>query len=275
MEALINTFQKTTGTVNTDLADLHFHNGYEFLFVTGGWVEVELNGAAYSITAPAMLLLNPFEQHKIIGAAEEYERTVLVLNAEVLEQTLPLGLTAMLKCRPEGFSPVLSPCGEDFRRICGLLQDLETEEKTPGLFGEQFLTNSVYNLLILLCRIRKGYPDFSPRMMEIQAYMDEQYAQIETVGEVARHFCLSPAHFSRSFKVYSGYAPVEYLIHTRLYHARQLLICSEMTVSEISDETGFREVNHFIRTFKKKFGVSPRQFRKDYKSRLCPAEACR
>lgn len=266
MKALINTFQRKTKKENADLSSLHFHNGYELIFVTKGEADIEIDCVPHKAKAPAIILLNPFEQHKITGASEDYERTILVLSADVLEQNVSPRLIAMLKCRPQGFSHVVNPKVSDFVNICAILDSISNELELDALFKEQYLLNCVYNMLILMYRTEKIVSDFSLSMMKAQAYIDENYFQINSIADIAKKFCVSMSHFSRSFKAYSGYSPVEYLKNTRLYHAQQLLMYSDYNVYEISEKIGFKDKNNFIRQFKNKFKLSPLKFRTENKT---------
>ena len=78
MNTLINTFEKKTRTAKSDLSSLHFHNGYEFIFVTNGSVLIEIDNITHNVKSPAIVLLNPFEQHKITDKSDDYERIILV-----------------------------------------------------------------------------------------------------------------------------------------------------------------------------------------------------
>lgn len=261
MKTLINTFQRKTKKENADLSSLHFHNGYELIFVTKGDADIEIDGTPHQAKAPAIILLNPFEQHKIRRASADYERTILVLHADVLEQNVSPRLIAMLKCRPQGFSHIVNPNRRDFANICTILDSLSEELAMDNVFREQYLLNCVYNMLILMHRTVKNVSAFSSSMMKAQAYIDENYFQIDSIESIAEKFCVSLSHFSRSFKAYSGYSPVAYLKNTRLYHAQQLLMYSDYTVYEISEKIGFKDTNNFIRQFKNKFQLSPLKFR--------------
>lgn len=108
MNTLINTFEKKTRTAKSDLSSLHFHNGYEFIFVTNGSVLIEIDNIPHNVKSPAIVLLNPFEQHKITGKSNDYERIILVLNSDILEQNVSPRLIAMIKCRPQDFRTQLN-----------------------------------------------------------------------------------------------------------------------------------------------------------------------
>lgn len=67
--------------------------------------------------------------------------------------------------------------------------------------------------------------------------------------------------FKRDFKSHYKGTPARWLIEKRLDYAKNLLINSDMNVNEICFESGFRNVTHFIRAFKEKYSLPPRQFR--------------
>lgn len=263
METLINTFQKKTKTENTDLSSLHFHSGYEFIFVTNGDVMIEIDSVPHKAKSPAIILLNPFEQHKITDESDNYERIILVLNSDILEQNISPRLIAMLKCRPQNFSHIIKPNENDFTSICNILDHIARELECSNLLSNQYIQNCVYNMLILLYRTQKTSTELSLPMMKIQTYIDMNYSNIQAIQDVADEFCLSSSHLSRTFKTYSGYSPVEYLLNIRLYRAQQLLIYSDLNINEISTEIGFKDTNNFIRQFSKRFKLSPLKFRKE------------
>ena len=73
---------------------------------------------------------------------------------------------------------------------------------------------------------------------------------------------VSYAHFRRLFQQHSGFAPKAFLLHNRFNMAVHYLQESDMRIAEIADAAGWDDVYFFSKQFKKKFGVSPLQFRK-------------
>ncbi len=262
MEQLILEFHQSQSPVTANLEAVHFHSGYEFIFVTKGEVTFRIDDAVQTAYAPAVLLFNPFENHKILTAKGDYERTVLVLNSTVLEQKISPHLIAMLKCRPVGYRSILFPKAEAMQKICRLLSELREELLLEEPFGETYVLNLIYNLLIVLFRSQPQKLHYDARMMQIQLYLDEHYAEIQSIHEVSERFFLSNAHLSRAFKAYTGYTPIDYLQNLRFFKAQSLLVDSDLRVNEISRRVGFLSSNHFIRQFKKKFGITPTDFRK-------------
>lgn len=262
MDTLIDYFQKTNEKVHMNFSNKHFHSGYEFIFITCGYAEIEIDGVLHKGNAPCVVILNPFEQHKILTTHTDYSRTVIVLNSDTLEKRISPQIISMLKCRPKDFTHVITLSENIFREVSFILENIQSEINNLGIFHTEYITNIIYNMLILLYRSQK-VPSYNPKMMLIQKYFDENYNTISTINNVAKHFYISSEHLSRKFKCYSGYPPVEYLKNTRLYHAQKLLISTNLSVTYICSEVGFNDINNFNRQFKSKFGISPSKMRKD------------
>lgn len=83
-----------------------------------------------------------------------------------------------------------------------------------------------------------------------------------SLKQLARSAGLSVTRYSELFKSIYGISPIQYRLHTLLMEAKKLLLDSDMTISEISDELGFFSPYYFSRQFRAKFGIPPRQMRK-------------
>lgn len=88
-------------------------------------------------------------------------------------------------------------------------------------------------------------------------YMENLY--LDQMAEVAG---TSPKYFSNYFKKTFGVNYVEYLNKVRLSHARELLKETALSIAEIGDRTGYLNSSTFTTTFKKYYGISPSEFRK-------------
>jgi len=84
------------------------------------------------------------------------------------------------------------------------------------------------------------------------------------IDELARAAHLSRGYFMSRFKQTFGLSPHQYQLLKRIEKARQRLLYSSDTISQVSSELGFTDAFHFSRLFKKMTGKSPSQFRNSH-----------
>ena len=97
----------------------------------------------------------------------------------------------------------------------------------------------------------------TPLLVHIQANLDQDLA-LATLGRRAN---LSPDHLQRVFKAAIGETPKAYVTRLRVERAAFCLLAHESQVAEIAANCGFRNPDTFIRAFRRRFGVSPREYR--------------
>lgn len=87
-----------------------------------------------------------------------------------------------------------------------------------------------------------------------------------TVEELSRAIGISAPYLQRLFKSALGIPPITYLRDLRLEKARELLESKDQfyQVSEICCKVGMFSKSHFTRDFKKKFGVTPTEYRRHH-----------
>jgi iron complex transport system substrate-binding protein len=104
----------------------------------------------------------------------------------------------------------------------------------------------------------KGKPDM---VSESVRYLNEHYKMPITAEDLASRQNCSASYLSRLFKNQLGISPIDYLIHVRIFKAKQLLLDSEARIQEIASGVGYGDVYYFSRLFKKHTGLSPLQYR--------------
>ena len=97
----------------------------------------------------------------------------------------------------------------------------------------------------------------------VNAYLTSNLAQPMSVEMLAREIGFSRSHFSRLFHIASGTTIQRYVLETRLSFGVRLLKIDHLSVKEIAARSGFNDANYFCRAFRKKYGVSPEQYRKE------------
>ena len=84
----------------------------------------------------------------------------------------------------------------------------------------------------------------------------------QKVSDIIDSTGYSHSQFSRAFKDYTGIALIDYLVSKRLEYATELLQKTDYSILNISSTIGYDSLSFFIRLFKKQYGITPLQYRK-------------
>lgn len=111
----------------------------------------------------------------------------------------------------------------------------------------------------------------SDRMLAIESYILSNFRTV-TLGMLAKHFNLSLPYASNIFHSYWGVSFTELLISVKLEKAKELLEKTNMCISEICSHIGYEADSYFIALFKRKYGFTPGQYRKEHRSKAVTRE---
>jgi AraC-like DNA-binding protein len=103
------------------------------------------------------------------------------------------------------------------------------------------------------------------RMSDVYTYIRENYFRSIPLEKIAKIAKMSPFAFSRYFKKHCGAGFIEYLNRVRTNKACYLLRETEYPVHDIAMECGFASISNFNKQFRKTEGISPRDFRAQFK----------
>ncbi len=98
---------------------------------------------------------------------------------------------------------------------------------------------------------------------EITQYIENHYNESLQVQDLAAHCNMSYSYFARLFRSTYNQSCKEYIEFIRIHKVLDLLRFTDLDLTYISQETGFADCSHLIRTFKKYTGTTPKQWRKE------------
>lgn len=152
-----------------------------------------------------------------------------------------------------------------------------------GMVQEQAYRLSDYYIMLMddcqsvkeVCDLHaKMVLDFTTRMRElakdnsfskaVTQSIEYIYSNINSkisIEDIAKHVHLSPSHFSRLFTKEMGLSASEYIRQMKIDRAKNLLQYSDYSFIEISNYLSFSSQSHFINTFEKYVGISPKKYR--------------
>lgn len=99
------------------------------------------------------------------------------------------------------------------------------------------------------------------QIMPTVNYMEEHLKETIRIPFLADLVCLSPRQYDRIFQMVYGIPPSTYLSELRLNRSCQMMSTQTLSFREISEQCGFKDVPFFYRCFKKRYGITPKQYR--------------
>ena len=99
----------------------------------------------------------------------------------------------------------------------------------------------------------------------VMDYLSRHYSEVIRLSEVSEMVNMSESSFCRFFKQHTSKSFIDFLTDIRLGAASRALIDSSLSIAEIGYDCGFNNLSNFNRIFKKKKGVTPSEFRDNYR----------
>lgn len=135
-----------------------------------------------------------------------------------------------------------------------------------------YIQSKIYELIYLefIALDEKKYKQkilFSSKDKEALHYakeiLENSYQHPPTITELAKQVALNEFKLKHGFKRFFETTPHKVSLNSRLYKAKELLSKSELNISEISQQVGFKHIQNFTIAFIKHFGIRPKDVRKN------------
>lgn len=256
--------------------EIHSHNYFEILYTVQGQGRYIADGMVHEIE-PGAIFLCPWNESQKIIVYPSPELSIVNFSflPEFVDPILQ-GRETMDLSWPAHWEPFSLP--PSHRRVPLLDSDKEwvktlidrlIEENAMRRPDHWEVTHCLFKLF--LKSIARGFAGTrpvpisrytaTPRILQVMEYLDRHYRETPSLQAVAEMAGLSRSRFSNLFHEMTGLSFVQYLHDVRLSAACLKLRFSNARISDISTAVGFEELSHFSRTFKKRMGVTPGDYR--------------
>ena len=253
------------------VVSLHWHKEMELIYVKKGKGQIQLETENYEGNPGDIFVVTPgtlHSIHRIKGYAMEYENIIFEMDF--------LGEGAADLCAGEFLVPLASgrllppACirkGEEhyeaLKRCLVQMEEL-CEKKEKGY--ELGVKAAVLQMIFLLIRKYPSIEEVSSpdreRLKEVLQEIGEKINQNLTVLDMAKFCGLSESHFMRWFKKMTGDSFASYVNDRRLANAAEALRRTDDKILYVSQDVGFTNLSNFNRQFKKRYGITPKEYRK-------------
>ena len=232
-----------------NMSRLHFHDHYELLLPLTSPGNIFVNDQVYPLTRGTLYLIGENTLHRTM-ATGFHARYVLHISRKALAE-LSTPQTDFTQLTHDSFRRA-NLCAREMTEIIELFQALE-RNKNDGTFG-----SDVHQTIALLNLLIRVAPTLNAATAG-EAIRNKDFLRVAPILDYIRD------NLCRIFKSATGFSVMEYIIYSRVLHARQLLQ-DGVSVQQAGEMSGFSDNSHFIRTFGHLTGVTPGRYAKEYQS---------
>ena len=262
----------------------HFHESVEFLLPLSHGGQMFVENQVYDLVPAAMFILPDATLHKTLGSGSgaegggRYERYVLHVPVSTLN-ALSTPKTDLYQRVVE--SSRMVELGENYETLLSLLRRLDrSQEEADGAFGADIRQMNLLGEFLVEAlsaaprtagavamkaeqRVMPASREGTLRIDQVLSFLQEHMAEKLTLDQIAAEFYISKYYLSHCFKAATGFSVGQYLINTRILEARRMLQDGGR-VAQVGEAVGFHSNEHFIRTFTKLTGISPKQYARQF-----------
>lgn len=263
------------------LFSMHWHKEVEIIYVQSGCCELNIDLQRYVIKEGDIVLVHPYSVHSF----KQYEKEDGCLFTWVFDLSmLSSGITdacyvKYLKPFIDGkieYPPILNSDYDCYDSIRELLLELHgvCDKKEP--FMELNVKWRLEKLFFLLFQnVFKKKENLEEQKQEaienikiVVDYIQENYQNPLNIQELAGLLHFSEPYFMRFFKKHTGTTCVDFINGYRLNKSIELLGGTGLSIMEIAMQVGMHNISYFNRLFKKKYQMTPKEYRKNMQKRL-------
>ena len=237
----------------------HINDALEIYALIEGDVSFAVEGSRYDLLPGDIIITKPNEIHNCILNSNSVHKHVCfwfdASNSFLFDSFLKHKL---------GCNNLIRPDSEAKERLNFIYDELVKASNESDVHKQFYL--SLEMLHILKKFISDAGTGIAPSaiLSEIIADMNLNFKKIRNLDYFTVKYYISPSTLNRLFKNFIKTTPKTYLETKKLSYSRMLLMMGK-SVSEASAESGFDTAANYIRTFKRRFGITPKQYAKNQK----------
>lgn len=270
----------------TDITEFppHWHKEIEIIYVLEGVLDLGLNNQVYTMEPGDILLVGMGDVHYFLPRRLKSKRIIVQFDLSMVEHVsdlfqdrrfkTPLIKNARVLDQPSQGQTldgiVLNEQVHCFLEEQILSLDQEYRQKAEGY--KLAVMARLYDLVTIFLRYlplekvspleKNKHQKKLDRLEQVLKFVEENYARLLSLREVAEVANFSVYHFTRFFKDTTGMTFLQYLNSYRISKAVKDLSKSEDSITEVAFKSGFESIKTFNRVFKQLKGCSPSEYKK-------------
>lgn len=251
--------------------EFHYHDFNKIVILLSGKVTYVVEGKSYFLKPWDILLVGKNDIHKpIIDKDTTYERIIIWADSDYIEKYnyKNCNLLTCFKLAGEKKFNLIRLENKLQNEMKNIIENLERATKDNS-FGSSLLSDSLFlQLIIYLNRIHINNDyikesdsiKYDRQIESVIKYIYSHLGDDLSVNSLAKKFYISKYYLMHKFKMETGYTIHNYVVQKRLFKAKEM-IENGYSVIKASEDCGFNDYSSFLRSFKKVFSKSPKDFK--------------
>ena len=267
----------------TGIVNLHFfefgkdfatederHPFYELVFVNSGKLSISSEDYNGELTKNQLIIHRQNTRHSLSCLADHAPSVIIIgftCDSDRIDRfshaPTDLGASAIRK-----LAEIVKEGRNVFKPPYNIpVYDMKKKKNQP-VGAEQMLRILLEYFLIQLLRGAQSSEGTEERgdapalINEVLAYVSDNYLEKITIDELAFLFKTNRATLCKEFKRATGKTVIEFINEKKLTEAKQRILGSDRTFTQIAEELNFESIHYFTRFFKKMSGMTPKEFRR-------------
>jgi len=250
----------------------HFHEDVEICTVTRGKMAYSVNGKTVMLEEGDTIFINSNQIHYSMAIENETCRYIIfIAHPGILNASVAVEMQAIRPIIDNKDLPYLRfrDIDEMTEEMARLMHTLLPIRHCAFEITKQFY--QIWDLVIKRSEIIGALgPEEAPdaRMQtfkNMMHFISDNYQRTLTLEEIAASANISKSLCNLLFRQYVGESPINYLMHLRARKVAEYLRASSLSMTQIASLSGFSGVSYMSETFKKCFGSTPRDYRKNWR----------
>lgn len=259
---------------------IHWHREVEIIYVDNGTCEINMDLQQYVLEEGDIAVVRPYALHSL----KQFNKESACCFSWVFDlNMLSYGITDA--CYVKYFKPftedkfaypsVISEGMEGYDRIRDILLEIHQvcDDKKENIeLDIKWRLGQLFFCLVedVFSRRKESTEQNKENIRNVKIvvdYIHEHYQNPITIAELADLLHFSEPYFMRYFKKYTGVTSIDYINDFRMNKAIELLMNTEDSIMETAIQVGMHNISYFNRLFKKKYEMTPKEYRKMYQKR--------
>lgn len=241
---------------------LHCHTFFEFNLCLSGSLKNTINDVEYTISKGSIMLLRPQDKHTFHCDGKHISRDIYVQKDTLKSICDCISPDLFFQLESEPLQIMFSASEYDLQ----LIENKLSLFNSASTYSVQQLQIAYVNVITEILnlwqqnQIRKtqNYPDWLIRLIR---QINSLLFMTKSIDEIINSTNYSHGYVCREFKKYMKTTLQEYVSSVRFSYALTLLQTQENSITQIAEKLGYSSATNFVVAFKRKFNVTPAQWR--------------